>query len=282
MKKSLSISCLVILIITATFFSCDNKRETAANKIEFDTINIARFHHLENDSTKPSCNIKINFIYPVKYENDEILGKVNDIFIAGLFDEDYLGMEPKDAMEKYITEYIKDYEEDAKYFSFERKEEEADFRGKYYSYYESLSNEIKFNKANLLSMQVMQSNKKGDNNSFRRYLNLVVDLSTGKTLTEEDIFDEDYEKVLNLIFKEKLFTSNNVKNVHDLEDLGYFGIEEIAPNNNFLIGEDGVTYIFNKGEYSVLQTDEITIQIPYNELSRILKEKSPISNLYSI
>lgn len=266
----------------STFLSCDNKRETTINNIEFDTINIARYHHLENDSTKPSCNIKIKFIYPVKFKDDEILGKVKDIFISGLFDEDYLGMQPKEAIEKYITGYIKDYEEDAKYFSFERKEEEADLKGKYYSYYESLSNEIKFNKDNLLSMQVIQSNKKGDNNTFRRYLNLVIDLSTGKTLTEEDIFNEDYEKVLNLIFKEKLFTSNNVKNVHDLEDLGYFGIDEMIPNNNFLVGEDGITYIFNKGEYSVLQTDEIIIQIPYKELSRILKEKSPISNLYSI
>lgn len=282
MKKALSISCLIAFIFSLFLFSCKDKREMTVNTIEFDTINVARYHHLENDSTKPSCNIKISFVYPVKYENEEILGKLKDIFIAGFFDEDYLGMKEEDAIEKYITEYIKSYEEDARYFQFEEKEDDFHSRGKYYSYYETLSNEIKFNKANILSLQVMQSNKKGDNDTYRQYSNFVINLSTGQTLTEEDIFTEDYEKILNLIFKEKLFASNNVKNVYDLEDLGYFNIEEIAPNNNFLIGENGITYIFNKGEYSVLKSDEIIIQIPYKELSRILKEKSPISDLYSI
>lgn len=270
------------LILTLFFTSCRHKQEIASNDIKFDTISISRYHHLNNDSTLPSCNLKINIIYPLDYKDKEILSKIQKIFTSGFCDDNYANMPIKEALEKYTEDYIKNYIDDAKFFFDETRANEAESQDKYFSYYENLSNKILFNKADLVSMQIIQSNKKGNNKSFRQFLNYVIDMKTGNTIDEEDIFNEGYEKGLNAIFKEKLLTANNAKSIKDLEDdFGYMGIDEMTPNNNFLVDEKGITYVFNKGEYSVPKSDEINIFVSYNELRHILKEQSPISMFYT-
>lgn len=81
------------------------------------------------------------------------------------------------------------------------------------------------------------------------------------------------------MFINKLLQQNNVKNISELEDLGYFGIDEISPNHNFLIGDDGITYIFNKGESSALSLSEIRIKFSFDEIEPFLKPNSPIQSL---
>jgi hypothetical protein len=102
-------------------------------------------------------------------------------------------------------------------------------------------------------------------------------LNTGSLLSEDSIFAEGYEKELNIIFKNKLLAANNAETVDMLEKLGYFGIEEIVPNGNFLVDDKGITYTFNRGEYSALLLDEIIIFLPYSEINFIFKDDSPLS-----
>lgn len=269
-------SALILMLVT----SCEKKQEIKDNDIKFDTISVAKFYHLNNDSTLPSCNIGIILLYPKEYSNEKVLPELQRFVISAMFDDSYSQMPVNEVIDKYIKGYINNYTEDAKRYLDERLYSNMEAKDRYFSYYEELSNSVLFNSADILVMQFMQSSKKGNNSTFRQFSNYVFDLATGKVLKEADIFKDGYEVVLNRAFKDKLFAANRVDNIHDLEDLGYFGIEEIAPNNNFSVDKEGITYIFNKGEYSVLQSDEIRIFIPYNEILNLLKEQSPISVLY--
>ena len=67
--------------------------------------------------------------------------------------------------------------------------------------------------------------------------------------------------------------------ISDLEDLGYFGIDEIMPNRNFLIDANGITYIFNKGEYSAYLLDAPEILITFEEVRMLLKKNTIVSKL---
>jgi len=269
-------------------FACNNGNsnknritEDKDNDIVFDTVTASKFYHLNNDSTMPSCNLNINILFPKEYENTEVMDKLKRIFITTIFDESYLNMKPLEAIEKYSKIYIDNYIKDAKYYFDESSLEHDEYKDRYFSYYENISNEVKFNKGNILSVQFMQSNKKSNNDSYRQYLNKVIDLSNGNVLQEADIFTENYEKFLNIVFRNKLLEANKVKSINELEELGFFGIEEIMPNGNFSVNNEGITYIFNKGEYSVLKSNEIRIYLPYKEIKDILKENSPISLFYS-
>jgi len=224
----------------------------------------------------------LEFIYPVSYQDKNILDTIQKIFLSYFFGQHYQEVPPTEAVEKYTTNYIENYKEDARIFFKEKvldRSEDAS-RDNYFSYFETISNNIKYNKADILCFQVIQTNYKGGQNSYKQVHNYTINLVNGKLLTEEDIFVSGYEKVFNTIFKDRLKAENKVTTIHDLEDLGYFGIEEMAPNGNFTIDDKGITYIFNKNEYSVLQLDEIVIFIPYNEIELILKDDSPIAIIF--
>jgi hypothetical protein len=278
-----------ILIPALTIFvgslvgSCEPKQTLYNNNVRFDIITVTKTHHLKNDSTQPSCNLRIQFVYPSACSDAQTLKPLQQLFLSRFFGESYADLNISEAIDKYAMNYVHNYEKDADIFFSDKagRLSEESYPDNYFSYYETLSSNIMFNKAGLLSFRIIRTNFKADKtNSFQQSANYVYNLNTSNLLTEDSIFGEGYEKVLNMIFKDKLLEANNVETINRLESLGYFGIEEIMPNGNFLVNEKGMTYTFNRGEYSALQLDEINIFLSFEEIGGILKENSPLSILY--
>lgn len=261
--------------IMLSFSSCKYSDSLTDNKIAFDTINVSSIYHLDNDSTRPSCSLKLSFVYPTEYESKAILDSLQHIFVAGFLDDDtYSYFKPEEAVKRYEKAYVENYKRDVNIFFNEKLEQEEP--EKYFSYFESIKNEIKFNKNNILSFQVIQSNYKGGADSYQFYRNYSIDLQNGSLISESDIFEPGFGKDLSDIFIQYLLRSNKVEDISSLENLGYFGIEEIAPNGNFILDDKGITYTFNKGEYSAYKLDPINIFIPYEEISFLMRIDSPI------
>ena len=285
MKNQKSYLAIVAILSVVYFVSCKNStsEDQVENKITFDTLRVNDNYHINNDSTMPSCNLKLTFIYPIGYENNKpILDSLQNIFISNFLDPSFAVLKsvPMQALEKYKEAYINNYLRDIDIF-YNSKNLSHEENDKYLSYYETMTNEIVYNKQNILSFQIAQTNYKGGTSSYLLLKNYAVDLTTGQVIFEKDIFNSGYEQVLSNLFKEYLLRVNNVKNISDLQDMGYFGIEEIAPNENLLIDDKGITYIFNKNEISTFKLDPIKITIPYEEIDFILKENSPISHLFA-
>lgn len=98
-------------------------------------------------------------------------------------------------------------------------------------------------------------------------------------MTESDLFNAGYDSALQSLIVTSLLDQNNVKTVSELEDLGFFGIQEIVPNKNFLLNEKGIIYTFNKGEYSAYQLDAPQVFIPYGAIRSLLKENTIVHKL---
>lgn len=250
---------------------------TADNAIVFDTLRAIKIHHLENDSTNPTCSLKIKYVYPTEYEAKDILVKIQQELNAAFFeDERYANIDVNTAIENYGTSYIDNYKKEMSQFT---EWKDADEPSDYYSYYKTLDSKILFNKANLLSYQISSSDFKGGANSSILYQCFVFNLATGNLLHESDIFITDYHSQLNALLIKSLMKQNGVSKTEDMVDMGYFGIEELVSNDNFYVDANGVTYIFNPGEYSALSIGAQNITISYSDLVPILKPDSPISIL---
>ncbi len=115
--------------------------------------------------------------------------------------------------------------------------------------------------------------------SYETVRNYVLDLSSGELMAEGDIFSAGYDLALRPILQGSLLEAHGVKSVQELEDLGFFGIDEIVPNKNFLINDKGITYTFNKGEYSAYQLQVPEVFIPYTAVRSLLRENSVVSKL---
>jgi hypothetical protein len=265
------LACIIVLA------SCKKTQPTAVvNEVTFDTIQISDIYHLEGDSTKPSCSLKLNYIAPVKYADQDILDKMQKELNVLVFEDELLGsMSPQDAAKRFAKNYIENYKEEAqtRFPNWAESHETED----YFSFYKTIETVVLYNNSSLLSYQVSAMDYKGGANSYTAYKNAVIDLKTGKLLSEEDIFKSGYEKALNQILIDKIVSQNKAKKAEDLLELGFWGIEDLTSNGNFLIDSTKLTYIFSQGEYSAPSLGEIRVTIPYKEIYPILKEQSPIS-----
>lgn len=289
---------VILLFFTTSLLltSCNNTGRSmfkADNGLEYDTIAIVEQYHLDGDTSRPSCNINLFFVYPVKSRKMDAQ-ELQKLFVQHVFGLSYDSLSPPNAAQKYVQSYIENYKNDASTYSetadeiaqlnamipdIHIEDSEQAIENYYYSYFENLSDSIVYDKHDVLSFQVKQANSKGGADSYNSYRNYVVDLSDGTLLTENEIFNAGYDTALQSIFVTSLLEQNKVKSVSELEDLGFFGMEEMTPNRNFLINEKGITYTFNKGEYSAYQLKAPVVFIPYSAIRLLLRENTVVSKL---
>lgn len=287
----------LLLFAIAIMLSCSNSgssRFRAANDIGFDTISVNKRQHLDGDSTRPYCDITVDFIYPVRSSKAN-LDTLQHFFVRSMFGPSFDHLEPSAAVDAYVNNYIENYSHDANTYSetvsdmeelnalipgIDMEDGEHAMDNLFYSYFESLSDSITYNQYGILSFQIKQSNSKGEASTYYiSYSNYVINLNTGNQITENDIFNAGYDKALQSLIITSLLEQNGVKSVDELEDLGFFGINEIVPNINFLLNDKGIIYTYNKGEYSAYQLTAPQVFIPYSAIRSLLRENTIVSKL---
>ncbi|HLW10804.1 MAG TPA: RsiV family protein [Fermentimonas sp.] len=291
---------MLLLLVFVVLTSCNNggrSKFRAENNIDFDTIRTEERFYLEGDTRNPYCDIKVDFIYPVSSSEGD-LQMLQQLFVRSMFGYAFENFEPSAAVEAYVNNYVENYSQDAGTYKetvsdmkelndmipgMDIQDSEHIMSDTFYSYYESLSDSITFNQYDVISYQVKQSNSKGEPNSyFVSYNNYAINLKSGSQLTEADIFVTGYDNVLQGLIIDSLMKQNDVESIEELEDLGFFGIKEIVPNNNFLINDEGITYTFNKGEYSAYQLNAPEVFIPFIAIKQLIRENSIVGKLANL
>lgn len=295
-RKTLSSGCLFLFLLLMASTSCNNSGRSmfrADNNVEFDTIVVNERHYLHGDTANPYCDINIQFVYP-ESNNRAGVDSLQRVFVRNMFGLAYDTLAPNVAVQKYVQNYVENYNQDAETYretvtdlvrlnemipEIDLSDSEHATEDIFYSYYETISDSIVFNSYGVVSFQVKQSNNKGGATSYNSYRNYVINLNTGAQLTENDIFNAGYDTALQGLIIASLLEQNQLKTVEDLEDMGFFGIQEIVPNKNFLLNNKGITYTYNKGEYSAYQLDAPEVFIPYNSIRSLLRENTIVSKL---
>jgi hypothetical protein len=290
----------LFLIPVFIFSACNTKKSNIPqdNDVVFDTLYLSQQMFLDNDPSKSSCNLEIRLVYPIASKKMNI-DTLTNLWTSCIFGQSNTEISLQQAAKSYIDTYFQRYRQDAENFrenrfdkdplsaltdsSYFTSEEEADEpRREFYSYYETLTDTVTYNQNDLISLQVRRVSNKGGSESYETFRNFVIDLKTGNILSEKDIFIEGYEPQLRRIIINKLLKQNGVNDISELEQLGYFGVNEIVPNRNFLIDAKGITFIFNKGEYSAYLISAPVIFIPYEEIRHLLRENTTVWKLAEI
>lgn len=279
--------------------SCENRglRNGAAKESAgLDTVRVSKRSHLEGDTANPYCDIQVEFIYPVTSTGVSV-DTLQLFFVQSMLGAAYNTLPPEKAVEAYAQNYIENYKYDAETYQdavsdmielnalipgIDLSDSEHNVNERFYSYYETLSNSIVFNRYGIISFQVVQSNNKGGASSYVSFQNYVIDVNSGQQVTENELFNAGYDQALQNLIITSLLEQNNVKSVEELEDYGFFGIREIVPNKNFLLTDEGIIYTYNKGEYSAYQLDAPKVFIPYTAIRSLLREHTPAAKLANL
>lgn len=280
MRTHLRESMLAILLSGILATSCDTgTRKASENDITLDSISVEKIYHLLDNPDNPNCNLEIKFVYPKKYADKEILNRIQRQFVSSYFGENYEKLSPEEAVKKYTDDYLaayKDLEED--YKAEVAKSDETPV-GSWFSYFEMSSDLIAFNQDDIISYTVCFENYTGGAHGAHSYNNHVLDLKTGKVITEEEIFVDDYQDSLAQILVDQIAKQNNVADPKELENIGFFSVDEIFPNGNFLVDETGITYAFNEYEIAAYVVGVTEVRLPYGDIRHLLRDDSPIAHL---
>ena len=272
---------LVVLFLISVFVSGCNigTKKTTDNDVTFDSISVDKTYHLLENPENPNCNLQINFTYPAKYDNKDILKKIQQQFVYSYFGDGYENLSPEEATAKYTEDYLNNYKDLEDEYKAEVAKADETPVGAWFSYFEMSSDDIAYNKNDILSYTVNFENYTGGAHGAHSFTNHFIDVKTGNLIKEDDTFIEGFQEDLAQILIDRIAKQNTVENPKELENIGFFSIDEIFPNGNFLIDDNGITYTFNEYEIAAYVVGATNVHLPYEEIQYLLKKESPIAHL---
>jgi len=110
-----------------------------------------------------------------------------------------------------------------------------------------------------------------------RYYNFDVETQT--FIDVNRLFRDDAVADVCQLLRQQLLNQNNVSGNEQLNDLGYFNVENIMVTRNFYFDDKGVTWSYLPNELAVEAVGEPKITIPYADLKSALCDDSIIDRL---
>jgi hypothetical protein len=253
-----------------------------SSDIHFDSIVVQQQIPLlqTSDTTLPFAEIRIAFTYPSKFRNQESLFRLQKIFQGTFFgDRQYDSIPPGEAVKKFVEDYSQRYRSLSNAY-YEDKNRLKGEMPVWYWYYMNNSNKILFQNESILSYAVTYNDYEGGAHGSHRITYTNIDLNELVTLSEEDLFVPDYYKPLREKIVQGLMHSYRVNEPDSLLDKGFFTIEDIVPNNNFWLNNEGIHYSYNQYEIAPYSMGVIDVAIPYTDLQDILLPGGVISRYF--
>ena len=137
-----------------------------------------------------------------------------------------------------------------------------------------------YNKNGVVCFERVDVVKKNDKviSVTHRYYGFDVESQT--LIDVNQLFREDAAPDVCQLLKQQLLAQNNATGNEQLNDLGYFNVENITVTRNFFFDDKGVTWSYLPNELAVEAVGEPRIMIPYDDLQPYLCDNSIIDRLY--
>lgn len=100
---------------------------------------------------------------------------------------------------------------------------------------------------------------------------VCFDPATGDEITLDDIFKQDYEEPLIAMLTRKLMEDEGASTAEELAEKGYYPDVDMFITNNFILGEDSITFLYNRYEIAPYAKGDILISLDYTTLKEIMK-----------
>ncbi|MCL1933624.1 MAG: DUF3298 and DUF4163 domain-containing protein [Candidatus Azobacteroides sp.] len=270
--------CYFILTVSVFFslvsISCTKKTKSDENEVTFDTIRVDKVESVDYKKSKLKCNLHITFTYPIACKKTSRLSDLQTMFVEKVFSSQYADFSPQDAVKNFSENYINVFKSTRFDDFFDEDSLLEDETG--FIYEQSLENEILYNKNGFISFVVKNTAYEGGAHGSNSINGYVIDLNSGKFLTEDDFAGNNYQKNLSSLLVQKIATAKGLDNASQLETIGYNAIEDIVPNGNFTIDDKGITYYFNEYEIAAYFVGITEVFIPYEELKAYITNDNPV------
>lgn len=272
---------VILLSITGLLFSC-GKMKSGKNDEAKPAVIVKTEQLSDNSSFAMSngerCTIvaEATIDYPVSAGEGVPMDSLQRLFAAYVLESgDSLSL--KDAMRQVVSNSMHQYDFMQEPVAKDEADESSDLATLKYA----TSTRVTpiYNRNGVVTFERVDVVKKNDKvtSVTHRYYNFDVETQT--FIDVNRLFREDAVADVCQLLRQQLLNQNNVSGNEQLNDLGYFNVENIMVTRNFYFDDKGVTWSYLPNELAVEAVGEPKITIPYDDLKSALCDDSIIDRL---
>lgn len=212
---------------------------------------------------RDSLEIKIELESVTGGVKDSIMEKINCSIIRTAFGKDYDSTDVVKASEAFKKDKADEYKEINSELLKEFKDQENSIPLSGYDY---VTGYFYGNHGDIYSYDVNHSVFEGGAHGSSSDYALNFNIKTGNPVTEEIMFVHDFKNELSSLLSSHLREAMKDQDAYDA-----LFVKDIEPNGNFLVSEDGITYIYGQYEIGPYYLGIIKVTVPWNELQDVIK-----------
>lgn len=264
--RFISKSVIVAVILAGGLISCAKKTKEAV-RADFDCITVSRDVPLTDATDAPRCRIKMEL--QTAKGNSEKSKSINSIIGERLFGYENLSL--SQAADSFANAYVRNYMEVLRPLYDKDKADET--RRSWYEYHYTVTTEVGEGRDGVIVYTMKSDWYEGGAHGLTQKHVVNFDMKTGRRLALADILVPGYEPRLNEMLLKALEKKVGAKNMTELHDKGYLYSMDMFTPENFIIGEDNITFIYNVYEIAPFAEGMTELSIDYSELNDLLPKQ---------
>lgn len=255
----------LFLVLMAILMGCRNDNE---GKLMFEMLEAEKSVRLSNEELSPLCSVSLKMACATK-ESGEIGQKINAEVVYRLFNQE--GVSLQGAMEQYVEEYCQTYRS---HMLPLYNEDRADTtKRSWYEFHYIINSTTEQTSPNTLAYLATIDYSEGHANSIHELQPINFYTTTGDYIRTSDIFVDGYETQLTPILLKALMEREEVGSLDALKEKGYLQTVDMYVPQNYIVGDNTITFIFNPSEIASLELGTIELVLTYAQMKKLIKPK---------
>ena len=255
MKKFFILSTVFFLIT-----GCSSSDEST----KFDVVTTDKTVKLATSEGSPMCNVHLEVSYATE-ESGHKAEIINNIIEKRLLDMQNLSMQ--EAADSFANVYTTRYKNLLPLYNQDRGDGK---KTEWYNYHYILKTDIEQGYKGTSVYHVYLDYYEGGAHGISQHLTINFEQSTGRQLMLADVFVPGYERQLSATLQKALCAYAGVDNINELKNQGYLYSMDMFPSENFILGENAITFIYNPYEIAPYEKGSIELKLSYSEVDELL------------
>ena len=253
-------------LLTPVFFllmGCGNTEEST----QFDVATADKIVKLAPEEDSPSCSVHLEMSYATEASGHKA-EIINNIIEKRLLNMQDLTMQQ--AADSFANIYATNYQQNL--LSLYRQDQNDKKKLEWYNYHYIIKTSTEQGRNNADVYHIYLDYYEGGAHGINQHLTMNFENATGRQLMLSDIFVPGYEHKLNSALQKALCSYVGVSSIGELKNQGYLYSMDMFPSENFILGEEAITFIYNPYEIAPHEKGSIELKLSYSELDDILAQ----------
>ena len=242
------------------------KGDGKGGPISFETVSAGKTVGITSEQGAPQCKVQLTIASAVESQGERAKA-VNEAVTMRLLDMEATSL--RTAADSFANVYTESYRRNMA--PLYREDKGAPEKRAWYEYHYNVTSEAGSGRRGVTVYRATVDYYEGGAHGVNQRIVMNFDNETGRQLTLADVFAPGYEQTLSELLLEKLLEKTDTKNVDELRQKGFLYSMDMFPTENFELGKDDITFIYNAYEIAPYDEGIIELNIDYGECKKILQ-----------